>query len=160
MWATRTAVQESPLHGLGVFTLEPIPKGKIVSIWRRFVLYTEREYVHLSLKSPEVRRNSVRLVGTYFLHQPGGSLPDDYINHASDPNLICVAGVLMARRNIDCGEELTIDYRVYYSPITAEPFIDSASGVWIAGSSPREALLRACQAVVELLSQADDWNGE
>jgi predicted RNA-binding protein with PUA-like domain len=39
-----------------------------------------------------------------------------YFNHSEEPNVIDVGDTMVAKTNIQIGEELTVDYRPYYLP--------------------------------------------
>lgn len=98
--------QEETIEGRGMFALQPIGKGEIVTIWGGDVVPTA-DFKTL----PEYqKRQSAQVEDGFYLvsSKPG---PGDYINHCCDAN----AGlqgqiVVVAMRDIKPGEEVCIDY--------------------------------------------------
>jgi SET domain-containing protein len=104
------AVRESRIAGLGVFTLDRVRAGRVV---REFEL--ERQISPESPLRPErgERAEHCTLVdGCFFLV---GS-PDRYFNHSCDPNVYLRFGSdrieVVARRDIEAGCELSLDYLI------------------------------------------------
>jgi len=155
----KAEIRPSAIDREGVFALEPIAKGKVLSIWRNITIHTEDEY-NTRAGDKAFRRNAVRVVGGYYGYQEGGTIPEDFINHSSDrPNVHYHMGVLFALRDIRPGEELLLDYNFYFN--LREGFLDVTSGRQVTGLTPRECLLRSCQILTDLLSDPDlaDWDG-
>lgn len=109
----RIEVRKSNIHGSGIFTNEPIKQREIVIVWGG-VLFTERE-----LCKGKVRPNSpVEVAMGVFLAEPinGETCEDELMNHSCYPNLWMVDEItLAAKRDIQKGEELTLDYAMFYS---------------------------------------------
>lgn len=109
-------VDRSALHGLGVFTLEPIARGTIV--WRftpGFDLDLDPQRIE---SQPELCRRVLLHYG-YVDPRLGRFVLccDDarFLNHSDTPNLVSLPdaephGIDVATRDIDAGEELTLDY--------------------------------------------------
>lgn len=119
MLLVRVTVGVSSIHGLGVFAAEPISAGTVV--WRftpGFDLETEIAAVETQ---PEKLRERLlhygyidRRLGKYVL------CCDDarFLNHSASPTLVQDLsmdrhGVDRAARNIEAGEELTVDYGTF-----------------------------------------------
>lgn len=101
-------VRGSSIEGLGIFALRPFPSGELI---RRMNLV--REVTPEAPLRPEL--------GEHFKHcaYPDGKvflvgLPDRHFNHSCDPNAYeRFEGSdieIVARRDIEAGEEITVDY--------------------------------------------------
>ena len=111
-------LKPSPVHGIGVFAMQDIPRG-CRSIFSRNV----GEWIKLPIadveKLPDHSRN---LVETYCLYdEEHYYVPDygfkvmdmvNYLNHSSTPNIISVndGEYFEALTDIAAGEELLVDY--------------------------------------------------
>jgi SET domain-containing protein len=106
----RLEIRTSSIHHRGVFTLEPIPKG------RKVIEYTGERINRRETK----RRGGGRVTYLFTLDDywtidgaVGGS-GAEIINHSCEPNLYTriVKGhiLYMSKRYIRKGEELTVDY--------------------------------------------------
>ena len=111
-------LKPSPVHGIGVFAMQDIPKG-CRNIFSRNV----GEWIKLPIadveKLPDHSRN---LVETYCLYdEEHYYVPDygfkvmdmvNYLNHSSTPNIISVndGEYFEALTDIAAGEELLVDY--------------------------------------------------
>lgn len=159
MWLIKAELRDSPIDRQGVFALEPVRAGRVVSVWRRMRLMREAHYLAVCRDEGEVRRSCVRLLGDHYAHEDGGSHPDDFMNHAADPNVLYHMGVMIALRDVGAGEELTVDYNTYFSGASCEAFDDVVTGRPVVGMPPRESLMRACEALLGLLRAQPDWDG-
>ena len=108
-------VRPSPIHGLGIFTTEPIKKGTSVSGWKAgfdFVL-TSTEWLEL----PHLLRDFLYTFcwrgenGRWY----GSSDNARFTNHSKTPNLKWDerSRTSIAARDIAAGEELTEDYQEF-----------------------------------------------
>lgn len=108
-----TYLASSPIHGLGVFAREAIPKG--TKVWEFHPTFD----LVFSEEAFEALAPSVCAEIEIHLYQPeaGGllyyeSTMGKYMNHTRDPNVdFSEVGVGWATRDIAAGEELTCDYR-------------------------------------------------
>lgn len=115
MLLVKTRIGPSPIHGFGLFAEESIPKGKL--IWKyhpKFDLAFKRE--DLNFLSDEVAERIInytyRSGDTYVLCFDNAR----FFNHSDDPNTIDEPGVstgVIAARDINIGDEITSDYRVF-----------------------------------------------
>lgn len=153
----QTEIRESQIDRQGVFTLEFLPKGKILSIWRNVTLHTEEEYN--ARQDYPFSRNAVRIVGKYYGYEEGGTTPEDYINHSDEPNVFYYMGILFAIKDILVGEELLVDYNYYFGLRDRDRFKDVKTGRRVKGLTPRDCMLRSCQIMTELLKDIEDWDG-
>ena len=111
-----TRLGQSPIHGIGVFALEPVSRGQ--AVWR-FQRGLDMEF------SPDIVEGLPAHVQTFFTHY--GYLDrnvqriilcfDDarFVNHSAAPNIATdyaqdAYGLDVALRDIAPDEELTMDY--------------------------------------------------
>lgn len=105
----RTTQRPSPIHGEGQFATELIREGEVVLIWggavyERADFFSRKDLGPLSLSF--IDEDLVMAA------PPDGR--DYYINHSCDPNLWMADNVtIIARRDIQAGEEITGDYAVW-----------------------------------------------
>ena len=115
---TYVTLKASPIHGIGVFAIRDIPKG-----CKHFFSKNIGEWIKLPISDVEkLPAYSKELIETYCLYdEENYFVPDygfkvmdlvNYLNHSNTPNIISVNdGVYFeAIRDIQCGEELLIDY--------------------------------------------------
>ena len=115
---TYVTLKTSPIHGIGVFAIRDIPKG-----CKHFFSKNIGEWIKLPISDVEkLPAYSKELIETYCLYdEENYFVPDygfkvmdlvNYLNHSNTPNIISVNdGVYFeAIRDIQCGEELLIDY--------------------------------------------------
>lgn len=114
------SIKQSEIHGLGLFSDEPIEKGTVV--WKfdtLFDLVFDPKQVECM---PKIQRNLIKYYA-YLSKETGKYIfsGDDYrfINHANTPNLdsVPMPGVIewcdIANRDIGKGEELLVNYRSF-----------------------------------------------
>lgn len=107
----RLSVRPSEIHRWGVYTQEFIPKG------RKIIEYTgERCNRRETAKRAGGKLNYMFTLDSYWtLDGSVGGSGAEFVNHCCDPNSyawICRGHILyMAARDIQAGQELTIDYR-------------------------------------------------
>lgn len=116
-------LQPSPIHGIGVFAIRNIPRGR--NPFQTLPRYARPGYVRVT--DAELDALPPRLAGTIralFVPADGTMhIPTcgtnvvyliAYLNHSATPNLRTADGFnFLARRRIQEGEELTVDYRTY-----------------------------------------------
>lgn len=106
----KTVVQESRIHGRGLFAREPIAQGEIVAIKGGYIFdaATLRE-VEPSLGPAQITVAEGLFIGPLAKAERDGGMI--FSNHSCDPN-IGVQGqiVFVAMRDIQPGEELTHDW--------------------------------------------------
>ncbi len=115
MFLIRTSLRPSAIHGIGVFTDEPIQKGQLV--WE----FDPRVDICIPL---DEMKNFPPAMQEFLFHLSYVELVDGrkmmvlcadnakYVNHADDPNLLDTEDNLCeyAVRDIAAGEELTCNY--------------------------------------------------
>jgi SET domain-containing protein len=122
-------IERSPIDGVGVFAIKRIPKGAkplMVSDDTAVVPIPEKEIAERN-DMPEAVKE---MVGAFYamsegvIYFPGHSLNQIdisyFMNHADHPNIDCVEIgediIHVANRDIEVGEELTIDYATFADP--------------------------------------------
>jgi SET domain-containing protein len=150
-------VRESRIAGRGLFLRSSVRKGAVVSIHAVDAqLLTQAEYQEEQRKGNALAiRGGIRWVGRYFLHAKRMP-PESYINHSDDPTLLYHCGISFARRDLDAGNELTIDYATLLAEDDIEGFRDAATGRMLSGLPPKEALLRSAEQLVQLLREIEE----
>ncbi|MGH6664495.1 MAG: SET domain-containing protein [Pseudolabrys sp.] len=118
MLLIKTYLDKSPIHGIGVFAGESIPKGK--KIWR-FAFGFDRYYSRKKFaKLPKAAKEHVRLHGFQLGNEILLSMDyDTFMNHSTDPNTYFHNGYVIARRKIPKGAEITNDYRAFKAAFCA-----------------------------------------
>lgn len=112
MLLVKTYLNQSPIHGLGVFAAETIPKG--AKVWC-FVegfdrAWSPRQFARLPKAAQEyVAYYGYRVDGEILLTVDN----DHFINHADDANTYWRDGYIRAKRTIAKGEEITNSYRLF-----------------------------------------------
>lgn len=117
MYLVPTEVRPSEIHGLGVFTLQPIGLGSVV--WQ----VDDRIDIVINIPEgleglPDHIVEHLRVRSTTLVHLAAYRISLDnnqFTNHSYQPNLEWdrLHDLFLATRNIDAGEELTKDYRQY-----------------------------------------------
>ena len=113
MYLVKTYLLESPVHGIGVFADQDIPKGTVM--WRFAKnfdrLYTPAEVLALT---PEVQEFLSHYSYGWKGHICFPADNDRFTNHADKPNTAIVDnGDIIALRDIKKHEEVSIDYRQF-----------------------------------------------
>lgn len=101
MKTRRVKVDDSSIHGLGVFATEDIDEGTVIGIVTGTILESpdpDSKYLFWFEDDYE----------NYYGLEPFE--PFKYLNHSPTPNADWSSPVLIAERDIDEGEEITINY--------------------------------------------------
>lgn len=107
----RIVLRKSPIAGLGLFVWKPISQGEVVIRWGGTV-FTEAQVC-----AGIARERSLGVIGESLYigsAYDGPENKDEFLNHACDPNLWMFDAVtLVARRDLQPGEELLTDYALW-----------------------------------------------
>jgi hypothetical protein len=106
----KALVRESPIHGKGLFAVEPIKQGEIVCVKGGHIFDREKlAEVARVLGPAEIQITNDLFIGPLTEQDRDGSMI--FSNHSCEPN-IGVQGqiVFVALRDIEPGEELTHDW--------------------------------------------------
>lgn len=121
-------IDKSPIHGIGVFSAAPIPKG--AEVWR-FTKGLDLDLpTEILEEQPPVLNKKLRHYGYIDTRLNRFILCCDdarFMNHSDNPNLYTdysmdKYGVDFAIRDIKAGEELTIDYSSFEDTAKAGRF--------------------------------------
>jgi SET domain-containing protein len=112
-------LQPSPIHGIGVFAIRPIPKGLNPMQELRETDFLSVPKSEVDALPPELKKLAVDMCPEndgvfdfpdYSLNELGISF---YLNHSITPNMLEKDGDFYATRDIEAGEEITVDYGTY-----------------------------------------------
>jgi len=107
----RLELDDSAIHGLGVFARESISTGEVVIVWGGVLM--NEEDIRAGRAKP---RTAAEIGEGIFLageHDDPDSI-DDYLNHSCDSHLWFEDEVtLSVRRDLAAGEEVTVDYTLW-----------------------------------------------
>lgn len=116
MLCIKTSVRPSKISGLGLFTEEDITKGTIVWEFNHVLdkVFSKKDLSKLSFNSRKQILNY-----SYLDNSLGGYVlcGDDarFFNHSENCNCDdSMSNITIANRNILAGEELTVNYKVFY----------------------------------------------
>jgi len=105
----RIDLRASPLHGKGMFATALIWAGETLMIWGG-VVYTREELSTRRVKLNPVAHAERRIDDDLYIAAPMTGM-DHYFNHSCDPTTWMQDTItVIARRDIQPAEELTIDY--------------------------------------------------
>jgi hypothetical protein len=106
----KVATRESPIHGTGLFAVEPIAEGEIVCVKGGYIFNRQRlDSMPDWYRAAEIQIAEDLFIGPLKESEREGSMI--FSNHSCEPN-ISVRGqiVFVAMRDIEAGEELTHDW--------------------------------------------------
>lgn len=111
MLLVKTHIKSSPIHGIGLFASEFIPKGTLVWEYvKNFdLVYNQTEFDAL----PKNAQDSIIFYG-HFEEKEGGYVlcSDDarFYNHSTDANCKSDIGITFTIKDINIGDEITDNY--------------------------------------------------
>src|SRR3569833_204262 len=132
MLLVKTYLDKSPIHGLGVFAAERLPKG--TKIWR-FVegfdrCYTPQQFAKLPKAARDFLKNYAYRVDGEILFTVDN---DHHMNHDENPNTLLRGGYVIAATDIPKGAEITNDYREFDPALCAAFLKKPANGKALNG---------------------------
>jgi hypothetical protein len=154
-------VRPSTIFGRGLFATQPVAKGTIVCCFTvGSEVITEEQFVQgCAAGVHRIMRTGTRYAGRYFTVGNEGA-DYNFINHSFEPNLLSHCGLVLARRDVAAGEELTLDYRLLVEPSDVAAYDDTATGTPIRGLPARETILRSARELIALLESVEQsWEG-
>ena len=123
MLIVRTYVARSNIHGMGVFTAEPLKAGTQIWIFDPLI---DQEITPAQLAMLPDAARKLALARSFTTDDGKTILSRDngvFLNHAEGPNTSGGAKESVAVRDIAVGEELTEDYR-YLPPGACKTFLE------------------------------------
>lgn len=137
-------------EGKGIFLLEGVKRGRILVAPDAInKVYNGAERAGLEPGSPEDDA-CVRWFEDY--HTVSTDWPDDcYVNHSFSPSGLWHLGFIFALRDLQPGDELTVDYRFLVNDNEVLPFRDAETGREIVGYTWEENLRRSTAQLAALL---------
>ena len=156
----KTEVRESGIFGKGLFAAERVAAGTLVCCFTvGSEVITEEQFVHGCAEGVRrVLRTGTRYAGRYYTVGNEGA-PYNFINHAFEPNLLSHCGLVLAKRDVAPGEELTLDYRLLVDPSDVAAYDDAATGRPIRGLPAKETILRTARELIALVEGVENWEG-
>lgn len=138
-----------PGAGQGLFVAEPVNAGKIIIAPSHIDQTVPLQHILVSQDEALVN-SSIRWFEDHCTVSP--DWPDEcYVNHAFEPSGLWHLGFIFAARDLQSGEEVTVDYRHLIGPGVMLPFTDSASGRPIVGLGWEESVTTSAGTLLEIL---------
>lgn len=109
----KVEVRSSGINRKGVFAIENISAGEVISIWGGYIISFQELQDLANTSFPEIDNYVIAVAdGFFIIGSKDGTLEDgDYFNHSCDPNAGMQGHLLfVALRDIHPGEEITYDY--------------------------------------------------
>lgn len=156
----KTDVKDSGIFGKGLFAGERVPAGRIVCCFTLGSdVITEGEFVQGCADGVRrILRTGTRYAGKHYTVGNEGE-PYNFINHSFEPNLLSHCGLILAKRDVEPGEELTLDYRLLVDPSDVAAYDDAETGRPIRGLPPKETILRTARELIALVERVENWEG-
>jgi len=139
-----------PGAGKGVFLEQPLARGCIVVAPDRIDQTWSFAEILSDPERAKLLHTSVRWFEDRYTLSP--DWPDEcYVNHSFEPTGLWLLGFIFAARDVDAGEELTVDYRHLLAPGQEEEFHDAHTGQPIVGYAWNESLRLGLDGLRDLL---------
>jgi hypothetical protein len=136
--------------GKGVFLKQAVTRGQVVVAPDAInKLYSHEERAALVPGSPEDEA-SVRWFETW--HTVSTDWPDEcYVNHSFSPSCLWHLGFIFALRDLQPGDEVTVDYRFVINDNEVMPWVDNETGQQIVGYTWEENLRKSTEQLLAVL---------
>jgi hypothetical protein len=139
-----------PGAGKGVFLEQALAQARIIVAPDR--IHQTWSFAEI-LSDPErakLLHTSVRWFEDRYTLSP--DWPDEcFVNHSFQPSGLWLLGFIFAARDLDAGEEVTVDYRHLLAPGQAEEFRDAHTGDLIVGYAWDESLRAGLDTLRKLI---------
>lgn len=119
-WTSPKTVRSQPstIAGVGFFATEPIKEGEIIAVKAGHII----DKAMLDANRGVINDSEMQITDDLYL----APLTDEEctqsmvsINHSCDPDVgIAGSTILVAKRDIDAGKEITVDYAMHYADPT------------------------------------------
>ncbi|MGV3592077.1 MAG: SET domain-containing protein-lysine N-methyltransferase [Gammaproteobacteria bacterium] len=136
--------------GKGVFLKQAVKRGQVVVAPDAInKLYNHEERAALVPGSPEDEA-CVRWFETW--HTVSTDWPDEcYVNHSFTPSCLWHLGFIFALRDLQPGDEVTVDYRFVINDNEVMPWLDNETGKQIVGYTWEENLRKSTEQLLAIL---------
>lgn len=150
-------VKTSKIQGTGLYAGESIKAGDVVMLWMsEATIITEAEYNQRQEADDKlIKTTGVRYIGSYFLHTDEKPRYENYINHSFTPNILYHCGICFALKDIECGEELTVNYSYLLSESDSMGFVDERTGLKVSGLPYELGLMDTCKQLLQLIKNKE-----
>lgn len=146
----RIAPSTIPGAGKGVFLAEPLPRGRIAVAPDRIDQTWSFAEIMGDPERAALMYTSVRWFEDRYTLSP--DWPDEcFVNHSFEPTGLWLLGFIFAARDLEAGDELTVDYRHLLAPGQEEVFRDARTGDAIVGHAWRDSLRLGIETLRKLL---------
>lgn len=146
----RIAASPIPGAGQGVFLAEPLQRGRIAIAPDRIDQTWSFGEILADPERAALLHTAVRWFEDRYTLSP--DWPDDcFVNHSFEPTGLWLLGFVFAARDLEAGEELTVDYRHLLAPGQEESFRDAHTGEAIVGHAWQDSLRLGVDALRKLL---------
>lgn len=144
------AASNIPGAGRGVILAEPLARGRIAVAPDQI----DRTWTFAEILADPERASqlhtSVRWFEERYTLSP--DWPDEcFVNHSFEPSGLWLLGFIFATRDLDAGDELTVDYRHLLAPGQEEAFRDARTGTAIVGHAWRDSLRIGLETLLRLI---------
>lgn len=153
-------VKLSTISGTGVFTTCNYKKGDVViSFCTDCKLISEVEYNNEQKKGNYTMiKTGCRFIDEIFLYTDDDQRIENFINHSYEPNLLYHTGICFANRDINSGEEITIDYTYLLAKDDYYSFIDVKTGRKVDGIDSVSCTRNINKQLLDLYNQNSSEN--
>jgi hypothetical protein len=135
--------------GQGLFSVDDIPKGKIIAA----PLHVKKTYSYEDVFGGEASHlvdKAVRWFENRYFTTEDDDSPDWFFNHSFEPNCLAHLGFIFAIKDIQKNEELTLDYSFILAPEAELDYRDSKTGKKISGKNWERVLKESSQILSQL----------
>jgi hypothetical protein len=153
LWQYRIEPSRIPGAGKGLFLSEPVPAGRVLiapdRVDRLHPLAERQAFAPDSIEED----SSVCWFEDWFTTCP--DWPDEcHVNHSFSPTGIWHLGFLFAARDLQAGDELTMDYRLVVGEGESLPFRDAETGREVVGLPWADKFARSARQLLGLIQTA------
>jgi len=146
----RVAPSLIPGAGHGLFLNQPVGAGKVL-IAPSHIDATVPLAEILDHPNHPCADSSIRWFEDHCTVSP--DWPDEcYVNHSFAPNGLWHLGFIFALRDLEPGEEITVDYRHLMGPAVEMPWLDAQTGRRIIGFDWHQSLALSTASLLNIVS--------
>lgn len=139
-----------PGAGKGLFIQSPVPAGRVIVVPSGIPDACVMNEMLLAGQVENLQATSVRWFENVYTVDPDWT-DESFINHSFLPNGLWHMGFVFAARDLEPGEELTVDYRLFIKEGETLPFPDALTGAPITGLSWPDSLEKSLRSLLRLV---------